>query len=114
MIIRKPKLKFWTEESALWVVSQEMNPKAGLADLADSYEIEWPYRVSNSLILHLPFTKYGCVIGYWRANPDFGPLEGAWVDEHLEEAIKATYGDDEFLAEHYQNDDSDVIPPSED
>ena len=33
-----------------------------------SHEVEAPYRWSNSLILRLPGTSYGLVLGYWRAT----------------------------------------------
>lgn len=98
----------------MWITKKTMDPKAGLVQRAPSYEIDWPFRVSNSWVIHLPWTTKGVIIGSWKTNPEFGPLEGQWVDDHLERAIKSTYGTQDYQDEHYVNDDADVIPPTKD
>lgn len=108
------RVKAGLVDSKFWFEQKVMDTKAGLIERAPSYEIDWPFRVCTSWVIHLPLTTKGVILGRWKTNPNFGPLEGAWVDEHLEQAIKSTYGTAKFQAEHFVNDDSDVIPPTQD
>lgn len=57
-----PRLKdyFWH--------SIRLKPLSPIAHRFPSHETEEPFRWSNSLILHLPLTPYGFVVGRWHTT----------------------------------------------
>lgn len=45
-----------------------LKKKSDLYHRSPSHEVEAPYRWSNSVILRIPWSSYGLVLGHWQAT----------------------------------------------
>lgn len=52
----------------LFVHSIKLQKKSPIFHRYPSHEIEEPYRWSNSLIVRIPWSTYGFVLGFWRTT----------------------------------------------
>jgi hypothetical protein len=75
--------------------------------VAPTYEVSEPFRGSRAIVLRL-FGHIGIVVGWWENNPDivnardFDELDAA-VDKHLNRAMHATEGPEEYFT------DADIV-----
>lgn len=53
---------------ALFWHTIRLQKKSALFHRYPSHEVEEPYRWSNSLIVRIPWSSYGLVVGFWRAT----------------------------------------------
>jgi len=80
----------------LFFHSISLRTKSPIVHIFPTHEIDPPYRWSNSLILRLPWTTRGLVIGWWRnttRTEDEAILAGMQgrdmsYQEYLEEAME--------------------------
>lgn len=62
---------------------RHLNPRAGLVRTDLAWEVEWPFRIAQTLIVRLPFTTVGFAVGWW-VDSDADGLEDQLdrIDEH--------------------------------
>lgn len=73
-----------TDIGPLFVQSlTHLNPRAGLVRTDLAWEVEWPFRVAQTLIVRVPFTTVGFAVGWW-VDSDASDLDDqlARIDEH--------------------------------
>lgn len=84
------------ELGPLFVHSIKLQKKSAIFHRYPSHEVEEPYRWSNSLIVRIPWSSYGFVLGFWRTTDRteeqmlLAALEGRQMtDEEFSDSEKA-------------------------